>query len=106
MSFAPGWRGTDVIARENEAKQQYMKKVHNKNRKFGSAQHYYHARLDGVDYLFTEEEKDRARKRSTDNREDLPKRKWRWHIEDVIFLVVVLSTFASVVVHYLLTNLK
>lgn len=55
-----------------------FRKVENKDRKFGSATHYWHIRMDVegeerptcVDLLFTEQELEEAAKRAADNPED------------------------------------
>ena len=48
------------------------KTVENKARKFGSAQSYQFARIDGTPYLFTDAQLETAAKRAENNPEDLP----------------------------------
>jgi hypothetical protein len=47
-----------------------MRKVRNKNRKFGAATEYYHVRYNDKNYLFTHKELIAAQKRANENKED------------------------------------
>ena len=47
-------------------------RVPNKDRRFGSADSYLHIQHEGIDYLFTDAEIEKAIERAQRNKEDLP----------------------------------
>jgi hypothetical protein len=47
-------------------------RVPNKDRRFGSADSYLHISHEGIDYLFTDAEVEKAIERAQRNKEDLP----------------------------------
>jgi hypothetical protein len=47
-------------------------RVENKDRRFGSADSYLHIQHEGIDYLFTDAEVEKAIERAQRNKEDLP----------------------------------
>jgi hypothetical protein len=54
-----------------------MELIENKDRKFGAARRYYRVEIEGEMYLFTPLELAQARKRATDNPEDVKISFWR-----------------------------
>lgn len=85
-----------------------MKKVHNKNRKFGSAKYYYADWIGGTPLLFTEHDIEEAKRRAESNPEDVPVGKFSITQYDrvTIVLLVVFSGMVGVCCACLLNLLK